>query len=152
MKLGSVTVGGVFKGILVEVEYCPGVVPNNCWGILLEFMQVGKQREEILNSHTGIMELHLFSPSCSLAPQSSILALKPLVRDSWAVASHLFRLLSLRPKGAIPTGQLTRFSNSCFSIHKFVNLQTVIWKVSLFQVEQYLDHFNKFRQAAGVRQ
>jgi|ERR1711971_773668 len=39
VKLGSVTVGGVFKGILVEVEYCPGVVPNNCWGILLEFMQ-----------------------------------------------------------------------------------------------------------------
>ena len=46
MKLGSVTVGGVFKGILVEVEYCPGVVPNNCWGILLEFMQVGEQRRE----------------------------------------------------------------------------------------------------------
>ena len=40
MKLGSVTVGGVFKGILVEVEYCPCVVPNNCWGILQEFMQV----------------------------------------------------------------------------------------------------------------
>lgn len=39
VKLGSVTVGGVFKGILVEVEYCPGVVPNNCWGILQEFMQ-----------------------------------------------------------------------------------------------------------------
>lgn len=39
VKLGSVTVGGVFKGILVEVEYCPGVVPNNCWGILAEFMQ-----------------------------------------------------------------------------------------------------------------
>ena len=64
VKLGSVTVGGVFKGILVEVEYCPGiifgsyrlqpfsqveycpgVVPNNCWGILLEFMQVGQRRE-----------------------------------------------------------------------------------------------------------
>ena len=40
VKLGSVTVGGVFKGILVEVEYCPCVVPNNCWGILQEFMQV----------------------------------------------------------------------------------------------------------------
>ena len=40
VKLGSVTVGGVFKGILVEVEYCPCVVPNNCWCILQEFMQV----------------------------------------------------------------------------------------------------------------
>ena len=40
------TVGGVFKGILVEVEYCPGVVPNNCWGILLEFMQVSLSLEK----------------------------------------------------------------------------------------------------------
>jgi len=39
VKLGSVTVGSVFKGILVEVEYCPCVVANNCWGILQEFMQ-----------------------------------------------------------------------------------------------------------------
>ena len=29
-----------------QVEYCPGVVPNNCWGILLEFMQVGQRREK----------------------------------------------------------------------------------------------------------
>ena len=28
------------QGILVEVEYCPCVVANNCWGILQEFMQV----------------------------------------------------------------------------------------------------------------
>jgi len=39
VKLGSVTVGGAFKGILVEVEYCPCIVANNCWGILQEFMQ-----------------------------------------------------------------------------------------------------------------
>ena len=39
VKLGSVTVGGTFKGILVEVEYSPCVVLNNCWGILREFMQ-----------------------------------------------------------------------------------------------------------------
>lgn len=39
VKLGSVTVAGVFKGILVEVDYCPGVVANNCWGLLQEFMQ-----------------------------------------------------------------------------------------------------------------
>ena len=39
VKLGSVTVGGVFKGVLVEVEYCPCVIVNNCWGILQEFMQ-----------------------------------------------------------------------------------------------------------------
>jgi len=38
VKLGSVTVSGVFKGILVEVEYCPGVVPNSCWGLLQEFL------------------------------------------------------------------------------------------------------------------
>ena len=39
VKLGSVTVGGVFKGVLVEVEYCPCVIINNCWGIVHEFMQ-----------------------------------------------------------------------------------------------------------------
>ena len=42
VKLGSVTVGGVFKGILVEVEYCPGIVfgsytlqPIHRWNIAL---------------------------------------------------------------------------------------------------------------------
>ena len=40
MKLGSVTIGGTVKGILVEVEYLPGVVPGTCWGLLAEFMQV----------------------------------------------------------------------------------------------------------------
>ena len=39
VKLGSVTVGGQFKGILVEVEYSPGVVLNSSWGVLKEFMQ-----------------------------------------------------------------------------------------------------------------
>lgn len=39
VKLGSVTAGGSFKGILVEVEYCPGIIPNSCWGLLAEFMQ-----------------------------------------------------------------------------------------------------------------
>ena len=42
VKLGSVTVGGVFKGILVEVEYCTGIVfgsyglqPIHRWNIAL---------------------------------------------------------------------------------------------------------------------
>jgi len=39
VKLGSVTIQGAFKGILVEVEYCPGLVPNTCWGLISEFMQ-----------------------------------------------------------------------------------------------------------------
>lgn len=38
VKLGSVTVGGVFKGILVEAEYCPGVVPSSCWSLIQEFL------------------------------------------------------------------------------------------------------------------
>ena len=29
-----------FQGVLVEVEYCPGIIPNSCWGLLAEFMQV----------------------------------------------------------------------------------------------------------------
>lgn len=86
VKLGSVTVGGVFKGILVEVEYCPGVVPNNCWGILVEFMQG-------------------FLGSCVTATPPPFLA----------------------AKGA-----------------------DAYWPADT--VEQYLDHFNKFRGTAGVRQ
>jgi len=86
VKLGSVTVGGVFKGILVEVEYCPGVVPNNCWGILSEFMQG-------------------FLGSCVTPVPPPFLAAK---------GSETY------------------------------------WPADT--VEQYLDHFNKFRQTAGVRQ
>ncbi|XP_023017317.1 mediator complex subunit 20 [Leptinotarsa decemlineata] len=39
VKLGSVTVSSNFKGILVEVEYRPCVVPAMCWDLLKEFLQ-----------------------------------------------------------------------------------------------------------------
>ncbi|KAG5876547.1 hypothetical protein JTB14_010318 [Gonioctena quinquepunctata] len=39
VKLGSVTVSSNFKGILVEVEYKPCVVPVMCWDLLKEFLQ-----------------------------------------------------------------------------------------------------------------
>jgi len=39
VKLGSVTIGGAVKGILVEVEYFPGIVPGTCWALIAEFMQ-----------------------------------------------------------------------------------------------------------------
>ncbi|XP_023344346.1 mediator of RNA polymerase II transcription subunit 20 [Eurytemora carolleeae] len=39
VKLGSVTIGGTVKGILVEVDYLPGIIPGTCWGLLAEFMQ-----------------------------------------------------------------------------------------------------------------
>ncbi len=39
VKLGVVSVGGSFKGILVEVEYLPCVVAQSCWGLLCEFMR-----------------------------------------------------------------------------------------------------------------
>ncbi|KAK2187549.1 hypothetical protein NP493_162g05000, partial [Ridgeia piscesae] len=40
IKIGSVVLGQntSFKGILVEVEYRPCVVANECWGLLKEFM------------------------------------------------------------------------------------------------------------------
>ena len=62
VKLGSVTVGGVFKGILVEVEYCPCVVPNNCWGILQEFMQVGGSCSFwlLMSSHLHLHDIMMF--------------------------------------------------------------------------------------------
>lgn len=39
VKLGSVSVSQNFKGILVEVEYRPCVVPANCWDLMREFLQ-----------------------------------------------------------------------------------------------------------------
>lgn len=39
IKLGSVSMSGSFKGILVEVSYLACVVPSLCWELILELMQ-----------------------------------------------------------------------------------------------------------------
>ena len=39
VKLGIVSVTGSSKGVLVEVEYLPCQVVQNCWGLITEFMQ-----------------------------------------------------------------------------------------------------------------
>ncbi|VEN58839.1 unnamed protein product [Callosobruchus maculatus] len=39
VKLGTVTISSNFKGILVEVEYRPCVVPAMCWDLMKEFLQ-----------------------------------------------------------------------------------------------------------------
>lgn len=39
IKLGSVTTGQNFKGILVEVEYRPCLIAVNCWELMKEFLQ-----------------------------------------------------------------------------------------------------------------
>ncbi|XP_069682121.1 mediator of RNA polymerase II transcription subunit 20 isoform X2 [Periplaneta americana] len=39
VKLGSVTMSQNFKGVLVEVEYRPCVVPSSCWELMREFLQ-----------------------------------------------------------------------------------------------------------------
>ncbi|KDR23171.1 Mediator of RNA polymerase II transcription subunit 20, partial [Zootermopsis nevadensis] len=39
VKLGSVTMTQNFKGVLVEVEYRPCVVPASCWELMREFLQ-----------------------------------------------------------------------------------------------------------------
>ncbi|XP_042241180.1 mediator of RNA polymerase II transcription subunit 20-like [Homarus americanus] len=39
VKIGSVTMSGHYKGILVEVEYLPCVTPALCWSLVREFMQ-----------------------------------------------------------------------------------------------------------------
>lgn len=38
IKIGSVTTGGSFKGILVEVEYLPCEIPVSCYELMKEFM------------------------------------------------------------------------------------------------------------------
>lgn len=39
IKIGSVSLASNFKGILVEVEYCPCAVLNECWNLMRELMQ-----------------------------------------------------------------------------------------------------------------
>ncbi|KAI8771856.1 mediator of RNA polymerase II transcription subunit 20 [Biomphalaria glabrata] len=39
IKIGSVTLSGSFKGILVEVEYCPSVIASECWNLMKELLQ-----------------------------------------------------------------------------------------------------------------
>jgi mediator of RNA polymerase II transcription subunit 20 len=39
VKIGSVSIGSSFKGILVEVEYQPCSVPSSCWDLMKEFVQ-----------------------------------------------------------------------------------------------------------------
>lgn len=38
IKIGSVSMGTTFRGILLEIEYGPCVVPSYCWDIMKEFM------------------------------------------------------------------------------------------------------------------
>jgi mediator of RNA polymerase II transcription subunit 20 len=38
VKVGSAAIGPSFRGILIEVEYGPCVVPANCWELMKEFM------------------------------------------------------------------------------------------------------------------
>lgn len=39
IKIGSVSLVSNFKGILIEVEYCPCQVPNDCWNLMKELLQ-----------------------------------------------------------------------------------------------------------------
>jgi len=39
IKIGSVSLAGSFKGILVEVEYCPSLVASECWNLMKELLQ-----------------------------------------------------------------------------------------------------------------
>ncbi|XP_076066970.1 mediator complex subunit 20 [Oratosquilla oratoria] len=39
VKIGTITMSGHYKGILVEVEYLPCVIPALCWSLIREFMQ-----------------------------------------------------------------------------------------------------------------
>ncbi|CAG06837.1 unnamed protein product, partial [Tetraodon nigroviridis] len=39
IKVGTVTMNSSARGISVEVEYCPCVVPGDCWNLMKEFMQ-----------------------------------------------------------------------------------------------------------------
>ncbi|RUS80494.1 hypothetical protein EGW08_011745 [Elysia chlorotica] len=39
LKVGSVSLAGSMKGILVEVEYCPSAIAADCWNLMKELLQ-----------------------------------------------------------------------------------------------------------------
>ncbi|XP_071454033.1 mediator of RNA polymerase II transcription subunit 20 isoform X2 [Hetaerina americana] len=39
VKLGTITMASNFKGVLIEVEYRPCVIPSACWDMMREFLQ-----------------------------------------------------------------------------------------------------------------
>ncbi|XP_005991746.1 mediator of RNA polymerase II transcription subunit 20 [Latimeria chalumnae] len=46
IKVGTVMMGPSTRGISLEVEYCPCVIANDCWNLMMEFMQ------SFMGSHT----------------------------------------------------------------------------------------------------
>uniref|UniRef100_A0A240PJV4 Mediator of RNA polymerase II transcription subunit 20 n=1 Tax=Anopheles atroparvus TaxID=41427 RepID=A0A240PJV4_ANOAO len=52
IKLGSVTMSQNFKGVMVEVEYRPCLVPSSCWELMREFLQ-GFLGSNVSNSMPG---------------------------------------------------------------------------------------------------
>ncbi|KAK7916677.1 hypothetical protein WMY93_012438 [Mugilogobius chulae] len=64
IKVGTVTMNSSARGISVEVEYCPCVVPGDCWNLMKEFMQsfLGSNVPELPSVFTVKPE-GLFAPS-----------------------------------------------------------------------------------------
>ncbi|KAK0077102.1 hypothetical protein PV326_010297 [Microctonus aethiopoides] len=69
VKLGSVTISQNFKGVLVEVEYRPCVIPGAAWELLREFLQgflgsaVSNQPPQYLQERTEWVK-YLFKTNC----------------------------------------------------------------------------------------
>ncbi|XP_037076376.1 mediator of RNA polymerase II transcription subunit 20-like [Pollicipes pollicipes] len=65
VKLGSVTMSGSFKGILVEVSYLACVVPALCWEMVWEFMQsfLGSTVPSTLPPYIQNRQNSVFSPT-----------------------------------------------------------------------------------------
>lgn len=65
IKLGSVSMSQNFKGVMVEVEYRPCLIPSNCWELIREFMQ------GFMGAHvSAVMPTYFGSPSTVVANQS----------------------------------------------------------------------------------
>ncbi|CAL9704699.1 unnamed protein product [Knipowitschia caucasica] len=64
IKVGTVTISSSARGISVEVEYCPCIVPGDCWNLMKEFMQsiLGPNVPELPSVFTVKPE-GLFAPS-----------------------------------------------------------------------------------------
>uniref|UniRef100_A0A8C9V631 Mediator of RNA polymerase II transcription subunit 20 n=1 Tax=Scleropages formosus TaxID=113540 RepID=A0A8C9V631_SCLFO len=92
VKVGTITMSSSARGISVEVEYCPCVVPGDCWNLMKEFMQsfLGSNVPELPSVFTAKPE-GLYAPADSTDTMTQYLELFSKVRKQQVVPGSTVR-------------------------------------------------------------
>ncbi|KAK5614820.1 mediator complex subunit Med20 [Crenichthys baileyi] len=90
IKVGTVTMSSSARGISVEVEYCPCVVPGDCWNLMREFIQsfLGSNVPELPTVFAAKPE-GLFAPADCVDTMTQYLELFNKLRKSQIPGSNI---------------------------------------------------------------